>query len=219
MPKLAWMSNKVRADESEPKDNMRKEEFIIFPSGEMHQPLLPQVVEIVQNSIYFYADVDRENILKLNKTIHELSNDILWKAQITRSSPIDIYLYINSNGGDVHDAFSAADTILSAPVRVNTIIDGAAASAATLISIAGHKRYIKQHSEFLIHQLSSAMWGKYAECQDEIQNLDAAMNMIRQFYKERTKLKMSTLNEILKHDLWFDAKTAIQYGLADEVFK
>ena len=185
--------------------------------NEQQQMQTSEVIEVVENRIYFYADVDRQNILRLNKTIDTLNNDLLHKSIIMGSTPPDIHLYINSFGGHIFDAFSALDTVLASRIPVNTIIDGCAASAATLISICGHKRFIKPHAYVLIHQLSSAMWGKYSEFKDEVQNLDNFMQMLKKIYKTHTKLPMKQLEEILKHDLWFDAETALSYGLVDEI--
>jgi len=61
------------------------------------------------------------------------------------------------------------------------------------------------------------MWGKYEEFKDEMQNLDKIMEMIKQVYKEYTKIPMSKLDEILKHDLWFEADECLEYGLVDEI--
>jgi len=188
-----------------------------MPMNDPAQNQYPEVIEVVENRIYFYADIDRQNVLKLNKTIDTLNNDLLHKSIITTNQSPEIYLYVNSFGGHIFDAFSALDTIMSSRIPVNTIIDGCAASAATLISVVGHRRFIKPHSYFLIHQISSAMWGKYNEFKDEMENLDKFMGMIKRIYKKHTKMPMNKLEEILKHDLWFDAEDALQLGLVDEI--
>ena len=69
----------------------------------------------------------------------------------------------------------------------------------------------------MIHQLSSAMWGKYSEFKDEIENLDKFMAMIKKIYKQYTKLPMNKLDEILKHDLFFNSEEALSYGIVDEI--
>ena len=69
----------------------------------------------------------------------------------------------------------------------------------------------------LIHQLSSGMWGKYADMQDKMDNCDRFMEMIIDIYKEHTKIPKKELNNILKHDLWWDAETCLKYGLIDEI--
>ena len=69
----------------------------------------------------------------------------------------------------------------------------------------------------LIHQLSSGLWGKYEELQDDMKNNDLLMKTIKSLYQEHTKIPKTKLNQILKHDLWFDAKTCLRYGLVDDI--
>ena len=69
----------------------------------------------------------------------------------------------------------------------------------------------------LIHQLSSSLRGKYSEIEEEKKNLDLMMETIKSVYREYTKVPMKKLDEILKHDLLWDAKTCLMYGLVDEV--
>ena len=52
---------------------------------------------------------------------------------------------------------------------------------------------------------------------DEMENVDNMMKTIREIYLEYTKIPKKKLNEILEHDLWFDAETCLKYGLVDEI--
>ena len=178
---------------------------------------LPEIVEKVENSIYFYSEVYRDSILKLNKELNVMNNDLLYRGIVTNNKPAEIYLYIQSYGGSIFSGLSAMDMILKSDIKINTIVDGCAASAATLMSVAGHTRYIKEHSYILIHQLSSLFWGNYEQLKDDMQNSDKFMDMIKSIYKDRTKIPMKKLNEILKHDLWLTPKEALTYGLVDEI--
>ena len=109
------------------------------------------------------------------------------------------------------------DTILRCKVHVQTILDGFCASAATFLSVAASERLMSRHSYMLIHQLSTNFWGKYSEFEDEKQNLDLMMETIKNVYKEHTEVPMKKLDEILKHDLLWDAKTCLKYGLIDDI--
>ena len=109
------------------------------------------------------------------------------------------------------------DMIIGSRIPVNTIVDGCAASAATLISVVGTRRYITKHSYILIHQLSSIFWGNFEQLKDDMENSHKFMSMIKSIYKQYTKIPMKKLDEILKHDLWFTAEEALSYGLVDEI--
>jgi ATP-dependent protease ClpP protease subunit len=98
------------------------------------------------------------------------------------------------------------------------VIEGATASAGTLISIVCKKRFIRQNSHMLIHQLSSECWGKMAEITDEFQNLSELMEKITNMYIKYTNLPPKKLKKLLKRDLWLDAEKSIKYGLVDDYY-
>ena len=74
-----------------------------------------------------------------------------------------------------------------------------------------------RNSFMLIHQLSTGFWGKYEEFEDEKKNLDLMMKMIKNVYREYTKIPEKKLNEILKRDLMLDANTCLKWRLVDEI--
>ena len=174
-------------------------------------------LEITNNRIYFYSNVETKNVLGLNKTIRELGAEIQHSAAVLECAPANIFLHINSHGGDLFAGLAAVDEIRKSKVPIISIVDGCAASAATLMTIAASKRQINRHAYMLIHQLSSGFWGKYRDMKDEIKNLDNMMKTIRDIYMEYTNIPKKKLNEILEHDLWFDAETCLKYGLVDEI--
>ena len=179
----------------------------------------PSFLESSNNRIYFYSEIDRERILQLNKTIREQNNNIITQCQIM-DRPIEtekIFLHLSSFGGSIFAGYAGMDEILKSKVKVVTIIDGCCASAATFLSVVAHKRYINEHGYILIHQLSSGFWGKYNEFQDEMKNMDRFMKMTKEIYAKYTKVPMTMIDEILQHDIWFDAKQALEYGLVDEI--
>jgi ATP-dependent Clp endopeptidase proteolytic subunit ClpP len=174
-------------------------------------------VETVNNHIYFYSEVGKSEILQLNKHIRELNNDLLYNAKVQDRDPASIFLHINSYGGSIFDGLAAMDTVLSCRVPVVTIIDGCCASAATFISVVGKERFIPKHGFMLIHQLTAMAWGKYRELQDDNINFNKLMETIKAIYAEYTKIPAEKIAEILDHDLWFDAKKCLEYGMVDKI--
>lgn len=174
-------------------------------------------IEVVENRIYFYSDIDRDKILQLNRHLRNKGIDLQREAMVQAREPANIYLHIQSYGGNIFAGMAGMDEIIKSMVPVYTMIDGCCASAATLLSICGKKRFINRHAYMLIHQISSCMWGKYEDFKDEMKNLDKFMTMIKEIYSEYTKIPMEKLEEILKHDLFFNANECKEYGLVDEV--
>jgi len=174
-------------------------------------------LEITNNRIYFYSNVETKNVLGLNKALRELGTEIQHSSTVLECAPADIFLHVNSHGGDLFAGLAAMDEIRKSKVPVISIVDGCAASAATLMTKLANIRQINKHAYMLIHQLSSGMWGKYKEMKDEMENNDSMMKTIRKIYLEYTKIPKKKLDEILEHDLWLDAETCLKYGLVDEI--
>ena len=174
-------------------------------------------IAVHENKIYYYAGVSRESSVELNKKIGELESKSLTLGNTLDIDPPTLKLLINSGGGSITAGISSMDTILRTKVPVHTYVDGFCASAATFLSVVGEKRFMSRNSYMLIHQLSTNFWGKYSEFEDEKQNLDLMMETIKRVYKEYTKVPEDTLDEILKHDLMWDAETCKTLGLVDEI--
>lgn len=174
---------------------------------------------VVKNHIYFYCGVTKKSCLKLNTELKKVSNNLLKEGSTFIKKDKYIYLHINSYGGSVFAAFSVIDTIKNLSIPVVSIIEGAAASAATMISTVCDYRIIHPTGFMLIHELSSSTWGKMHEMEDEMKNLDRLMKEIKSIYKKHTEIEPDDLDEILKHDIWWDSKKCLKVGLVDEIFK
>ena len=175
------------------------------------------IVDTLHNRVYFYSGVTRPKILQLNKNIFSLNVNMLSKTGPLEYEPPPIMLHINSYGGSVFAGLAAVDYIKNSKIPVHTIIDGCAASAATLMSCVGAHRMMHRNSCMLVHQLSGVMWGKFQEMQDDMQNSEMLMEKIKNIYKEHTKIPKKEMDNILKHDLWWEAEKCLQYGLVDEI--
>jgi len=174
-------------------------------------------VSASNNRIYFYSEVSRSKVLSLNKNIQSIGVKLQNHANSLCIPTPEIYLHINSYGGSVFAGMAAVDYIRRSPADIVTVIDGCAASAATLMSVVGKRRLINEHSFMLIHQLSTSMWGKFEDLKDDMKNNELLMKSIKSIYEEHTKIPKNQLSKILKHDLWWDAKTCLKYGLVDEI--
>lgn len=174
-------------------------------------------ITVINNEIFFYCYIDKSSILKLRTEITKLSNKNKLLA-ISNTIPIPpIKLYINSEGGELASALSIVDFIIRSEVPIHTIIEGEAASAATLISVVGHRRFITKNSHMLIHQVRGGMWGKMAEFEEEILNMKMYSDKLIQIYKKTTHLSEEKLTKILKKDILWDSKKCLKYGLVDAI--
>lgn len=175
-------------------------------------------VRVVENTIFFYADVTEQSALDLNQALYEVDAKLRNTQNILGPDFVPhLKLRINSYGGSLFAGLAVVDTIRNLKSEVHTYVDGAAASAATIISVVGKKRYIGKNSMMLIHQLTTGNYGKYSELEDDMENNRRLMKCIKDIYKQYTKVPMKQIDEILKHDLWFDSAKCQELGLIDFV--
>jgi ATP-dependent protease ClpP protease subunit len=197
-------------------DDMESETPLPVTSGFLGEDLAPEK----SNDIYLYDDITTDSLLKTRKKI---SKQILNYKKILIENNLDlnmlnnfhINLHINSNGGYVLDSFGMYDFIRSSVVPIHTYVEGVAASAATIVSVAGHKRFMSRSSLFMIHQLKAWFGGKHEEIIDEKLNLDLMMKRIKKIYLETTKMSKTKLNTLLKRDLFLEVDKCIEYGFID----
>ena len=170
------------------------------------------------NHIYFYCSVNKKNILKLITSIKDITIKLKTMEFKYAITDLKIYLHINSYGGSVFAALSAIDTIMKNKIPIISIVEGGAASAATLISVVCSERQITPNSYMLVHQLSSGFWGKMEEIKDEYINLKKLMKTLTRIYKKHTSIDESddtTVKDLLKRDLWLNSTECLKYGMVD----
>lgn len=172
-----------------------------------------------ENHIYFYTEVERESSKELIDMIKEAEDFCLKTKRSTNVKNMYIYLHINSFGGCIFSAFNVIDYMECCKIPIHTIIEGSTASAGTLISIFGKKRYIRPNAYMLIHELSSECWGKMNEIEEQYKHLKSMMVKIKGMYEKKTSIPKRTLSQILKKDIWLESEKCLEYGLVQYYWK
>lgn len=166
------------------------------------------------NHIYFNDDINNNTSFKLNNALRLMES----KLKSLNIDNIPIYLHLTTNGGLIHAAFSIIDCMNSISLPIYTVIEGYVASAGTLISVSGEKRYISKNAYVLIHELRSGFWGKMSEMEEEMTNIKKIQEHLINIYLNKTSLKKKKLNRILKKDIEWNAEEAIEFGIVDEIY-
>ena len=128
-----------------------------------------------------------------------------------------IFLHINSPGGSVTAGLSAIDLIQKNKIPIVTIVEGMAASAATLLAMSGSERQIQSNSVMLLHRIRGGFYGTHTDLEDEKHNWDLFETIFERFYLSNSKLTKKTLKETLKNERIFNADECLNLGLVDEV--
>ena len=170
-------------------------------------------IKVFGNTVYFYTEVSKKNILVLKEKLDEAAknaNESQFRKKI-------IFLHINSGGGCVYAGLSGLNLIKNYPCKIKTIADGFVASAATLLFLAGSRRYITKFSHVLIHQLSTCFYGKFDELKDEVKNSSGLMEYFKTIYSETTNLSSKKIDEYLGKELCLTSSECLKYGIAHKV--
>lgn len=167
--------------------------------------------------IYFYSSITVESCFDLIRAIKEATTNIQQFNALYQDFKPDILLHINSFGGEAFSAFAVMDTITSNPVPINTVVEGAAASAATLLSVVGKKRMITKNSLMMVHQLRSGFMGNHESFKEEVENQQKLMGVLESVYKKHCRFGKNELSAILKKDAWLTSDECLKYKLVDEI--
>ena len=163
-----------------------------------------------------------ERVLFLNGTIAEESwyddevTPALFKEELMAGNG-DITVWINSPGGDCVAAAQIYNMLMDYPGNVIVKIDGIAASAASVIAMAGTKVLISPVGMLMIHNPATLAWGDSGEMQKAIEMLGSVKDSIINAYEIKTGLSRTKLSHMMDAETWMDAGKAVELGFADGI--
>ncbi len=131
----------------------------------------------------------------------------------------DITVWINSPGGDCVAAAQIYNMLMDYKGNVTVKIDGIAASAASVIAMAGTKVMMSPVSMLMIHNPMTAAFGDSGEMQKAIEMLGSVKDSIINAYEIKTGLTRAKLSHLMDAETWMDANKAVELGFADEIMK
>ena len=129
----------------------------------------------------------------------------------------DVTVWINSPGGDVFAAAQIYTMLKEYPGRVTVKIDGMAASAASVVAMAGDEVLMSPVSYMLIHNPATIAIGDGAEMLRTKAMLDEIKEGIINAYESKTKIPRAQISQLMDAESCFNAKKAVELGFADGV--
>ncbi len=130
----------------------------------------------------------------------------------------NITVWINSPGGDCIAAAQIYNMLTDYKGSVTVKIDGIAASAASVIAMAGDKVLMSPVSMLMIHNPATIAFGDREELSKAMDMLDAVKESIMNAYVKKTGLSRSKLSHLMDAETWMDTNKAMELGFADDVF-
>lgn len=129
----------------------------------------------------------------------------------------DIAVWINSPGGDVFAAAQIYNMLMDYPHNVTVKIDGLAASAASVIAMAGTEVQMSPVGMMMLHNPSTIAWGDSAELKKAISMLDEVKESIINAYEIKTGLPRDKISRLMDNESWFNATKAKELGFIDTI--
>ena len=186
--------------------------------------LIPIVIDKEQNgerSYDIFSRLLKDRIIFLSGEINDtLANSIV--AQLLYLDSLnnnDIYLYINSPGGDITSGMAIYDTINYIKSDVSTICIGLAASMGAFILLSGTSGKIiaLQNSEIMIHQPLGGVNGQATDIKIAAERITRIKEKINKIISIKTKQKIKKIEKDTDRDYFMDSFEAKKYGIIDKI--
>ncbi len=186
--------------------------------------LIPNVIEKKFNgevAYDLYSRLLNDRIVFLTGEINQSSANIIVSEllYLDSISHDDIFLYINSPGGEVSSGFAIYDTMNFIKSNVSTICIGMAASMAAFILSSGEKgkRHVLKNAEVMIHQPLGGVQGQATEIDLVAKRIIKLREKLNKILAENTKQSIKKIEKDTDRDYYMDAKKALEYGIVDSI--
>ncbi|GAA3781241.1 head maturation protease, ClpP-related [Micromonospora maritima] len=152
-------------------------------------------------------------------------DDIGWEGTTARQFAHDvraldvdeITLRLNSKGGDAWDGVAIYNALKDHPAQVTVVVDGVAASAASVIAQAGDRIVMNRGSQMMIHDASGLALGDAADMREMADVLDKVSDSLAGIYAARAGGTVAQWRATMRGTQWYTAEEAVDAGLADEL--
>lgn len=169
-----------------------------------------------------WAEGENERILRIDGIIAEeswIDDDVTPKQFQSElmSGDGNVSLWINSAGGDVVAACQIYNLLKDYKGKVTVKIDGLAASAASMIAMAGDEILMSPVSTMMIHNPVASAYGNTEEMEKVIDMLDEIKESILNAYELKTHLSRTKISHMMDEETWINANKAVKLGFADDI--
>jgi ATP-dependent Clp protease protease subunit len=195
------------------------------PTETYMNTLVPMVVEQTnrgERAYDIYSRLLKERIVFLTGPIHDGVASLICAQLLYLESENpnkDISFYINSPGGVVSAGLAMYDTMQYIRPDVSTVCVGQAASAGSLLLMAGAKgkRYSLPNSKIMIHQPSGGFQGQATDIEIHAREILATRQRLNEIYAHHTGQPLKTVEEAMERDKFMSAEDSKEFGLIDAV--
>ncbi len=187
--------------------------------------LIPTVIEKTpqgERAYDIYSRLLKDRIIFLGDAIDEHVGNIVIAQLLflaNEDPKKDIFLYVNSPGGNIKDGLAIIDTMNFIKPDVSTIAMGMAASMGAMILSSGQKgkRYALPNAEVMIHQPLGGAEGQAADIEISARQIIKHKDVLYKMLAKNTGQTLSKIEKDADRNYWMDAQEAKKYGIIDDV--
>ena len=168
----------------------------------------------MNNSFFLYEDVTPEVIKKLQIELLEFN-----KNKIEEDEYQEIFIFINSYGGDAVTALNFSAFLMNLPNKITTIVCSSCFSGAAAILLAGDERLAYKFSEVMFHDIKiSLVEMKYGELNNFSTVLDALMEKYHNYISERTGISIDVvIDKLSNKEFYLTAEQALSFNIINKI--
>ena len=187
--------------------------------------LVPMVVEQTnrgERAYDIYSRLLKERIIFLTGPINDMVASLVCAQLLfleSENPEKDIAFYINSPGGHVSAGLAMYDTMQYIRPDVSTVCIGQAASAGSLLLMAGakDKRFSLPNAKIMVHQPSGGFQGQATDIEIHAREILAVRQRLNEIYAEHTGQDLAKIEDAMERDRFMTPEEALEFGLIDEV--
>ena len=139
------------------------------------------------------------------------------QTQLHAAAGADVEVHISSVGGSAFDAIAIYDLLKKYPGNVTTYIDALAASAASIVAMAGKQIVMSKYALLMIHKPMVGSGGNADELLKDVQMLNVVQSRLAQIYMDKSGLDGVTVNSLINSVTWMTADQALNLGFVDAI--
>lgn len=173
-------------------------------------------------NIFLFGETNEQNLLPIINQIVDINEqDNMGEQMVNGFTRQPIRLFINSNGGNMHDGFALVDIMLNSRTPVITYCIGKCYSMGFILFICGHQRFIGENATCMYHQMSFGVDDCLQGVEDIVELSKKFQSKIHKIVTDKTKIKMAQIDKCNKNkeDWFIHFDEAVKLGVADYVYE
>lgn len=190
---------------------------IDLPDQTLPEPDFVNYWQLLQDrKVYLDFEITPASVMGLHRQILMLN---MQDKDIPVEERKPLIVYIMSPGGDLDAMYMMTDAFAMSKTPIYTVNVGIAASAAALVFMGGHKRFMTPTAKVLIHEGSAKLEGDAGKIMDATDTYKQELKQMKDYIMSRTRVPKNLLNKKRSNDWTLTAQECLDFGICDKIIE